>query len=136
MSLDCPFLITLRFSLMLPVSLDCPFLITLRFSLMLPVSLDCPFLITLRFSLMLPVSLDCPFLITLRFSLMLPVSLDCPFLITLRFSPTYIYHVFPHKRKKISHLLDRMICFFHFNKIDHVTCLYKYSASNITHLER
>ena len=38
---------------MLPVSLDCPFLIALRYSLtficlvypMLPVSLDCPFLI-------------------------------------------------------------------------------------------
>ena len=44
---------------MLPVSLDCPFLITLRCSLtfiylvyqMLPVSLDYPFLITLRYSL-------------------------------------------------------------------------------------
>ena len=64
---------------MFSVSLDCPFLLPLRYSLtfirfvypMFPVSLDCPFLLPLRYSLtfirfvypMFPVSLDCPFFI-------------------------------------------------------------------------
>jgi hypothetical protein len=44
---------------MLPVSLDCPFVLPLRYSLtficpvypMLPVSMDCPFVLSLRYSL-------------------------------------------------------------------------------------
>ena len=74
----------------LPVSLDCPFLILLRVSLMFiysleivqfrvcPVSLDCTFLITLplRFSLTFIHYLECVLCLVYP---VLSVSLDCPF---------------------------------------------------------
>jgi hypothetical protein len=64
------------------ISLDCPFLLPLWYSLtfirfvypMFSISLDCPFLLPLRYSLtfirfvypMFSISLDCPFLLPLR----------------------------------------------------------------------
>ena len=106
---------------MLPVSLDCPFLLPVRYSLtficlclvypMLTVSLDCPFLLPVRYSLSFICPVSCvPYVASfsgLSFFItrsvfsniylvlclvypMLPVSLDCPFLLPVRYSLTFI----------------------------------------------
>ena len=54
---------------MLPVSLDCPFLLPLRYSL--------TFIVLCLVYTMLPVSLDCPFLLPLRYSLTFICPVSC-----------------------------------------------------------
>jgi hypothetical protein len=87
-SLDCPFLIAVRFSL--------TFIYCLRYVLclvypMLPVSLDCPFLIAPSvFSNVYLLLTVCPVSCVPNVT---SVSLDCPFLIADRFYLTFIYYL-------------------------------------------